>query len=155
MRNFFFKLAFERAHKSMKLGSTFHVPNLQCYASEQYSFEQAREKKCSHAVIGKMEYTYWFQPGDRDTSWSSWSTHNVDDFIRKFHHENIYGERATYPLIITQIIHGHYMDYAMKGKQNIFEEKRKIIRDFIEKLLERHLNSFSHRLICLCLRLVK
>jgi hypothetical protein len=154
LRCFLFQLAFRRAHKAMKLGATFPITNLPvCYHSDEYDFKISM--KCNHIIVGQRQYTYCFDDGEKVPYWKSWTVTDIDEFILKYHNNNIYGQFAVYPLILTQLLHGQLRDFLLKGNKAEFEEKQEKVRNLIAHLLDTHLKSFSHRVNCFLLALVK
>ena len=140
----------------MKLGSSFPATDLpKCYHADEYNPEATRSQNRAHIVVEPGQFTFWSDEGERTSHWTSWSTTTLDEFVKRFHHSKIYGDFATYPLIVTQIRYGLHIDFALKGRLAEFEEKRIRVRDMIAGLLARHLKSFSHRAIGLLLAFVK
>jgi hypothetical protein len=156
LRHLLFQHAFRRAHKAMKLGPSFPIASLPlCYHSDKHDPKVLRAQKRSFIVVGQNEYTLWFDDHERTSYWTCWSSNSVDEFIRKFHDSKIHGQFATYSVIITNHLYGRYMDFALKGKVHEYEEKRSQVGDTIAQSLERYLESFTHRAICLLLGLAK
>lgn len=148
LRCLLFQFAFRQAHESMRLGSSFPATDLPtCYHSDVYDPEATRAQNRSHIVVGRGQYAFWFDDGERVSHWTSWTATSLDEFIKRFHHSKIYGEHALYPLIITQILNGPYVEFMIRGEANVFEEKRRKVKDAIVQLLEHYLSSFTHRAI--------
>lgn len=148
MRLFLFKLAFKSAHKSMRLGKAFPTSNLpECYSIESYKSQEVKALNRNHIVVGKNEFILWHQEGDRQTYWESTATNDIDEFIRLFHKDKIYGQFATYSLILTQMLHGQYMEFAKNGKVDEFEKKKQDVQNKISFFLNSYLSSFKHKLL--------
>lgn len=146
MRLFLFKLAFNYAHKSMLLGDTFPASNLpECYSIERYNSEKVKALKRFHIVVGKSEFIYWYQDGDHHDYWSSTVSNDIDEFIKLFHRDKIYGQFAPYSSTITQTIYGSYFEFAKSGKVNEFDKKKQEVESTISFLLNRYLSSYKHK----------
>ena len=151
LRLFFFNLAFRRPHQARNLGNTFPVTNLPvCYAKEQYNSDLVKELKYHHIVVSRSEYIYWYQDGDHQAHWESLETTGIDEFILLYHKNKI---SRQYPLIITQLLYGSYMEFAKSGRLEEYEKKRLSVQNMISFSLKNYLKSYKHKFIKFMLKI--
>ena len=144
-----FKLAFRCAHSSLHLPQkVFAARDLPiCYLKESYSPEQIRALNRYHMVVGKAEYIFWFKEGNQNTHWVSTASNNLEDFIRQFFREKIFGEFAPYSLIVTQMLHGQYIEFAKNGKVVEFERKKLKVQTKLSFFLNNYFNTSKYKLL--------
>ena len=146
IRKLLFEKIFHATHKSMKLGTLFPVTDLPaCYDEDGYDPLAIQSLGRHHIVIGKSGFTFWENIGERHSSWESWSVPDVDELMLRYYRKKIYGEFATYPLILaTQVYGKQLMDYVLEGRINEWNENKDSVRNAIVEFLNNHLSSITH-----------
>ena len=150
-----FNLAFRGAHHSLhlpqKVFATRDLPA--CYSKDSYAPEQVRALNRYHIVVGKNEYVFWFKEGDQNTHWVSTASNSIDEFIRQFYREKIFGEFAPYSLIVTQMLYGQYIEFVKNGKVDKFERKKLQVQNKLSAFLNNYLNTSKYKLLKFLIKL--
>ena len=150
-----FNMAFRGAHDSLHLPpKVFATKDLPvCYLKESYAPEQIRALDRYHMVVGKNEYVFWFKEGDQNTYWVSTAANNIDEFIRQFYREKIFGEFAPYSLIVTQMLHGQYIEFVKNGKVGEFERKKLRVQNKLSFFLNNYFYTTKYKLLKFLIKL--
>ena len=151
-----FNLAFRCAHSSLHLPpKVFPTRDLPvCYSKESYAPEQVRALNRYHIVVGKSEYVFWFKEGDQNTYWVSTISNSIDEFIRQFYREKIFGQFAPYSLIVTQMLYGQYIEFEKNGKVGDFERKKLEVQNKLSSFLNSYFNTSKYRFLKFLIKLI-
>lgn len=156
IRLWLFKSAFISAHYSLQLPlqvfSKLDLPL--CYSKESYVPEEIRTLNRYHIVVGKNEYTFWFKEVDQNTYWVSTVSNNIDDFIRQYYREKIFGEFAPYSLIITQMLYGQYIEFVKSGKIVDFERKKLGVQNKLSFFLNNYFKTSKYKSLRFIIKLM-
>ncbi|MDI1310215.1 MAG: hypothetical protein PSV17_12420 [Methylotenera sp.] len=116
--------------------------------------EEIRTLNRYHIVVGKNEYTFWFKEVDQNTYWVSTVSNNIDDFIRQYYREKIFGEFAPYSLIITQMLYGQYIEFVKSGKIVDFERKKLGVQNKLSFFLNNYFKTSKYKSLRFIIKLM-